>query len=113
MPETITPRVIAVCDAVSRNCVSSSPSASIFVAQPEAGLVGPHGVAGLQLRCKTRLLASATSPWVISREHESNNKNMVHIPGMCWKMRGRQQKREKTLRDSLREATQNRIEKIV
>ena len=30
MPETITPRVVAVCDAVNRSSVSSSSSASIF-----------------------------------------------------------------------------------
>ena len=30
MPETITPRVVAVCDAVNRSGVSSSSSASIF-----------------------------------------------------------------------------------
>ena len=30
IPETITPRVVAVCDAVNRTGVSSSSSASIF-----------------------------------------------------------------------------------
>ena len=34
MPETITPRVVAVCDAVNRSGVSSSSSASIFEANP-------------------------------------------------------------------------------
>ena len=82
-----------------------------LLAQPEKVLVGPDDVAELQFWSSSRLLASASSPRVIGREHESNNKNMVQI------LRGRQHPITKTMRktprDSLRKTTGNRIEKIV
>ena len=50
-----------------------------LLAQPEEGLVGPDDVAELHFWSSWRLLANASSPWVIGREHESNNKNLVQI----------------------------------
>ena len=40
MPETITPRVVAVCDAVNRSGVSSSSSASIFDVVRDSQILG-------------------------------------------------------------------------
>ena len=40
MPETITPRVVAVCDAVNRSGVSSSSSASIFEVLRDSQVLG-------------------------------------------------------------------------
>ena len=80
-----------------------------LLAQPERGLVRPDDVAELHFWSSWRLLANALSPWVIGREHESNNKNMVQI------LRGRQHQTtettRKTLRDSLRRTTGKRKEK--
>ena len=82
-----------------------------LLAQPEEGLVRPDDVAELFCWSSWRLLDNASSPWVIGREHESNNKNMVQI------LRGRQHQITKTTRntprDSLRKTTGNRKEKIV
>ena len=40
MPEIITPRVVSVCDAVTRNSVSSSSSASIFQVLRDSQILG-------------------------------------------------------------------------
>ena len=40
MPEAITPRVVAVCDAVNRSAVSSSSSASIFEVLRDSQILG-------------------------------------------------------------------------
>ena len=40
MPETITPRVVSVCDAVNRSGVSSSSSASIFEVLRDSQILG-------------------------------------------------------------------------
>ena len=42
MPETITPRVVAVCDAVNRSGVSSSSSGSIFEVLRESQILGSN-----------------------------------------------------------------------
>ena len=40
MQETITPRVVAVCDAVDRSCVSPSSRASIFEVLRDSQILG-------------------------------------------------------------------------
>ena len=58
MPETITPRVVAVCDAFNRNCVSSSPRASIFEVLRDRQILGSEE---LKLSGSWRLLAHSSS----------------------------------------------------
>ena len=106
MPETIIPHVLAVCDrqccARAEDCekdmcqdncdmwlTPTAPRVMMvgLLAQPEEGLVRPDDVAELHFW----MLANASSPWVIGREHESNNKNMVQI------LRGKHHSRRRRL----------------
>ena len=85
IPETITLRVVVVCDAVNRRSVSSSSSASGFevlrcqilgngkliglLVQPKKRLVGPDDVAELHSWSSGRLLANVSSQW--DKNHET------------------------------------------
>ena len=53
MPETITPHIVAVCDAVNRNRVSSSPSASILEVLRDSQILGSDGLKATLAATKT------------------------------------------------------------
>ena len=55
MPETITPRVVAICHAVNRRGVSSSSSASIFEVLRDSQILGSDRLKNAQKCAKTGL----------------------------------------------------------